>query len=511
APRNRLPAPEADDHPGWHLTPVWKDAPVDPQEPEVAGSAWYFYSGEAPAGLPFSESFAWDSFVSVKLGGRERPLGPNAWEVNVAGSDDLKPFLLKLPRPDYLIFAGPDALGGTEVDRVEDGQRRGVGALLQVIQALDQRGWLESLRSMRVITAGAQDVFDDVTAPYAAGLAGFAGSLAKEYPRLDIACLDVEPLPVRDPVLARRTAQMVLAEPAQRAGEKVAFRQGQRLRLHLQPIGLPPAGQTSFRKKGVYLILGGAGEVGFQLSVYLAETCQANLIWVGRRPLDGIIEAKASRVQLAGGAVVYLQAQGGDASQMEKAVFTAQERFGALNGIIHSALVFQDEPVRNLSPEVCREILNAKTRSAAVLGELARHLALDFLLFFGSAQSFFNEARRAAYAGACCFMDSYARYLRRSLKQPVQVIDWGFWSHSFDEELRLTMREAGLGAITPADGFRAMEGVLTAGTAQTAFLKASLDALRRMGIDPQQKLTCLSAGGEDLEELGSALCQTLSV
>ncbi|HEY0792385.1 MAG TPA: MupA/Atu3671 family FMN-dependent luciferase-like monooxygenase, partial [Chthoniobacterales bacterium] len=47
APRNRLPAPEADDHPGWHLTPVWKDAPVDPQEPEVAGSAWYFYSGEA--------------------------------------------------------------------------------------------------------------------------------------------------------------------------------------------------------------------------------------------------------------------------------------------------------------------------------------------------------------------------------------------------------------------------------------------------------------------------------
>ena len=99
-------------------------------------------------------------------------------------------------------------------------------------------------------------------------------------------------------------------------------------------------------------------------------------------------------------------------------------------------------------------------------------MPLDFLLFLGSAQSFFNEARRSAYAAGCCFVDAYARLIQQRVTFPVHVINWGFWSHSFDLPIQQTMRAAGLGVIQAQDGMPAIERVLAAGPIQAGFLKA---------------------------------------
>jgi NAD(P)-dependent dehydrogenase (short-subunit alcohol dehydrogenase family) len=146
---------------------------------------------------------------------------------------------------------------------------------------------------------------------------------------------------------------------------------------------IPPFERSRFREGGVYFILGGAGRLGFKFSRYLAANFRAKLIWVGRRPLNAEIEADAGQIRQDGGDVLYLQARGDDLEQMRAAFEAAQHRFGSLNGVIHSTLVFQDEPLRTLSEDFCREILNSKVKTAAVLAELTRALPLDFLLFFG--------------------------------------------------------------------------------------------------------------------------------
>jgi len=374
---------------------------------------------------------------------------------------------------------------------------------------LDRLGWMEPPLAIRIMTAGAQAVFDELVSPYAASLSGLSGSLAKEYPRVDIACLDVNPFELENVAMARQCARFIATEPPQRSNEKVALRNGRRFRLRLRLAEMPQTEKSSFRQGGVYLILGGAGNVGFQLSLHLARNFGAKLLWIGRRPVDAKIAAHLDQIHQSGGEVHYFQGRGHDLREMNEAFAMVQQRFGALHGVIHSALVFQNELLRKLDERVFQEVLNSKVRTAAVLAELTRELPLDFLLFLGSAQSFFNEARRSAYAAGCCFVDAYARFIRRRVPFAVHVINWGFWSHSFDLPVQQTMRAAGLGVIQAQDGMSAIERVLATGPIQAGFLKADLEALRRMNINPSEQLVYLPKTENGDEELETVLAAQL--
>jgi len=413
--------------------------------------------------------------------------------------------LSELARPDLICFTGAIGLApeGDEVARVDRAQKHGPMALVRLVQAFDHLGWMEPPQTIRIVTVGAHAVFDEQVSPYAAALSGLSGSLAKEYSRLDISCLDVGP----DDLENAAIAHLIATEPAQRSSQKIALRAGRRFRLRLRLAEMPPVEKSRFRQGGVYLILGGAGNVGFHLSLYLAKKFKAKLIWIGRRPLEARIEEHAEQIRHAGGEVLYVQARGHDLPEMTEALERVRQRFGALHGVIHSALIFQNEFLRKLDESIFQEVLNAKIRTAAVLVELTRELPLDFLLFLGSAQSFFNEARRSAYAAGCSFVDAYARFIRRRVPFPVHVINWGFWGHSFDLAIQQKMRAAGLGVIQPQDGMPAIERVLAAGVIQAGFLKADLEALRRMDINPSEQLVYLPKtenGDEELETLLAA-------
>jgi hypothetical protein len=207
-------------------------------------------------------------------------------------------------------------------------------------------------------------------------------------------------------------------------------------------------------------------------------------VLTGRRPRDGKIEALLARIEQAGGEAVYAQARADSFVEMQAAVALAQREFGQLNGIIHSAMVMQFDLARNLEEPGIRQILDPKTKGSALLLELTRGLDLDFLLFLGSAQSFFPEARRAVYAAACCAADAHARVARRQLPFPVRVIHWGFWDDSLDDAMRQSFGVAGLGAIQPEDGFEAVERILASGTPAVGYLRATDEALSRMGMAP---------------------------
>jgi NAD(P)-dependent dehydrogenase (short-subunit alcohol dehydrogenase family) len=377
------------------------------------------------------------------------------------------------------------------------------------VRSLDALGWLVKPLRLRIVTAGIYSVLGEPISPGFAGLSGVAGSLSKEYPHLDIAALDVDSTELADVAGVRRIAGAVAGEPPQRSSQKVAIRAGSRFRQRLNLTNLVPGNVSRFRKQGVYLIIGGAGNTGTALSLYMARQYHARCIWIGRRRLDAAIESGADRVRAAGGEAVYVQGPAEDPRTLQTAIALAQNQYGALHGIIHSAFTFQDEFLRRLDLNIANEILGAKSGSAAALSEVTRDLPLDFLLFLNSAQSFFNESRRAIYAAACCFIDAYAAQIRQQAGFPVQVINWGFWIHSFSSSLQATLREAGLGVIRPEDGMQAIETVLGTGIQQAAYLYANQQALRRMGIEPDETLTYFSNGQACSDEAHAILATQL--
>jgi hypothetical protein len=154
-------------------------------------------------------------------------------------------------------------------------------------------------------------------------------------------------------------------------------------------------------------------------------------------------------------------------------------------------------------------VLNSKVKTAAVLVQLTRDLPLDFLLFLGSAQSFFNEARRAIYAAGCCFLDAYAQFVQEQVRFPVHLINWGFWSHSIDAALQRTLKAAGLGVIEAPEAMDAIERILAAGTVQVGFVKADPEALHRMGLDRAEEFVCLPKTSQELADLGTLIAAKL--
>jgi NAD(P)-dependent dehydrogenase (short-subunit alcohol dehydrogenase family) len=501
---------QATDEPAAHfLTSDWLEEQNDSSRIESAGSLLVIYSGDEILRAPLQETLTATSSYAIKLGAVTRRLTTTDWEVDASSYAALNSLLSEISRPDFICFMGIGECPGDEPGQVKEAQQLGVIALAQIIRSMDALGWLASPLRLRIVTAGIHSVLGETISPGFAGLSGLAGSLSKEYPRLDIAALDVDSTELADPVELRRVAHAVAEEPPQRASQKVAIRGGNRFRQRLSVTNLARENVSRFRNQGVYLIIGGAGNAGTALSLYLARQYRARCIWIGRRSLDEKIEEQADRVRKAGGEAAYLQGSGEDPGTLQAAISLAQNKYGGLHGIVHSAFTFQDEFLAKVDISLVGEILAAKAGSAVVLSESTRELPLDFVLFLNSAQSFFNEGRRAIYAAACCFVDAYAARIRRQVSFPVHVINWGFWSHSFGPALQATLREAGLGVIRPEDGIQAIETVIGTGIPQVAYLHANEHALGRMGIDPGETITYVGNGQECAEEAHSVLATQL--
>lgn len=500
--------PDVDEPAAHFLTTDWVEERNDRTGIKSAESLLVIYSGNEVLRAPLQEVLAATKSHTIKLGAVTRQLTATDWEVDAASTAALD-LLSEIPRPDFICFVGTEEYAGDEPDRVNEAQQLAVIALTRVVRSIDALGWLAKPLRLRIVTGGIHSVVGEPISPDFAGLSGLAGSLSKEYPHLDIAALDFDSAELADPIGVQRVARAVSEELPQRASQKVAIRDGRRFRQRLSVTRVENGNASRFRNHGVYLIIGGAGNAGAALSLYLARQYGARCIWIGRRPADEKIEQQAGRVRTAGGDAIYLQGSAEDPGTLQAAIALARNKYGGLHGIVHSAFTFQDELLAKVDMGLVAEILAAKAGSAVALSELTRELPLDFLLFLNSAQSFFNEGRRAVYAAACCLVDAYATQIRGQVSFPVQVINWGFWSHSFSPALQATLREAGLGVIRAEEGMQAIEMVIGTKIPQVAYLHANERALLRMGIDPGETITYFGNAQECSDEAHAILATQL--
>lgn len=352
--------------------------------------------------------------------------------------------------------------------------------------------------------------------------------MAKEYPALEISCLDislgeleaeaevkaeVEPeaevdaeaeieagastMSLENTKRQENTRRLedivaaILKEPAHKRGEVVAIRKVRRYIQIIEPVFLPPQDRLSFQHQGVYLILGGAGGIGLELSRYLAEAVQARLILLGRSKLNEMQKEKIARIESKGGQVLYIQADATDLESMRAAVERARSRFGRINGVIHSALVLKDQKLKIMDEETLRAALEPKVKGSVILHTVTREEPLDFMLFFSSVQSFLGNAGQSNYAAACAFKDAFALHLRQIEPYPVKIINWGYWGSVgivSSEGYNQRLKALGIQSIEPEEGMEAIQRVLGHRPGQIIAVKAEDHILEGMGIDLSHQL-----------------------
>ncbi|AQW31032.1 SDR family NAD(P)-dependent oxidoreductase [Ralstonia syzygii subsp. celebesensis] len=388
----------------------------------------------------------------------------------------------------------PSDDGSTGSPELIAAQQHGVLALFRLIKALLSLGYgRRPLRLTLVTEQAIKALPGESCRPAHAAVHGLAGSLAKEYPhwRVQLADLADEQLAP----LANAPFDGVAS------GELVALRQHRwwARRLARVTADAPSAGRPAYRDGGLYVVIGGAGGIGAVWSRHVISRHRARVIWIGRRAPDREIEAKLDALTTLSlrhhaPAPVYLQADAADAQQLGEVRRQIIERFGEINGVVHSAIVLKDQSLANMDEPTFTHVLNAKVATSAALARTFGQdaAALDFVLFFSSMMAFSTAAGQGNYAAGCAFADAFADRLRADWPCQVKVINWGYWGSVgsvSDARYRDRMAALGLGSIEPEEGMQALEPLLGGTLDQLALLKI-LQGGAIDGLDSLAGLLC---------------------
>ncbi|MEV0123623.1 SDR family NAD(P)-dependent oxidoreductase [Streptomyces sp. NPDC050703] len=390
--------------------------------------------------------------------------------------------LARVPHLDLVYFLGTGGTDGPVEDRagLHAAQDRGTVSLHRLIRALDRAGTLDRPLALKVLTADGLPLGDDdAVRPTAAGLIGYCEVAAKEFPRLSAACLDV-----RGDELDAGVAALV-HEPALAKVRAVSLRGGVRRVRRLEAVE-PAAAPTRFRTGGVYLVIGGLGVLGRDTARHLARTYRARLVLVGRGAPDERRRADLAALEELGAEVSYVPCDAADPVALRQVIDGAKDRFGALHGVIHSAMVLVDKPIRDLSEAELRTALDAKADTVWSMFHALRGERPDFVLLYSSAVTLEGNHGQAGYAAGCHVADAWAHAEARTAPYPVRTVNWGYWHAAGDahrERVLGRFAAAGIRPIGAEEGMAAVERVLSGGLPRVLVVKADPKILAGLGVD----------------------------
>jgi hypothetical protein len=230
---------------------------------------------------------------------------------------------------------------------------------------------------------------------------GMIGSIAKELPLWRIRLLDLEST---DDLAARE----ILALPWDEKGRGLVHRGGEWFRQEFAEVVGLSAPSPAGKRNGTYVVIGGAGGLGQVWTRHMVARYDANVIWIGRRPQDDRIAAKLDEIAAIGRRPHYIAADAADEAALGLAIDRVRSLYPKIDGVVHSALVLQDQSVRGMDEAVFRRSLVAKVDVSVNLENVFRGDDLDFMLFFSSVSSFSRAAGQSNYCAGCTFKDSFA-------------------------------------------------------------------------------------------------------
>ncbi|SEL85781.1 myxalamid-type polyketide synthase MxaB [Stigmatella aurantiaca] len=228
----------------------------------------------------------------------------------------------------------------------------------------------------------------------------------------------VEPLPVeRYPLSNVQTAFRHLSQ-AKNIG-KVVIELPRREAADERPV---------IRPEGTYLLTGGLGALGLEVTQWLVRQGARSLLLLGRRGPGAEAQALLERLRATGVRVEVLQADVTELAHLTQVMEHLRTAgFAPLAGVIHAAGLLDDGTLQELTEERFRKVMKPKVQGTWNLHLVTKDLPLDFFVCFSSMSSALGSLGQANYAAANAFMDALM-HQRRAQGLPGLSINWGSWA-----------------------------------------------------------------------------------
>ena len=452
----------------WFYVPLWKQS-VGPdvllsEESESEILNWLIFSDDFGIGGKIAEWLQEQGHlvVNVTAGQEFTSRGDNEYVINPGRPEDYEALLgelqeaQKLPqRIVHLWSIGPAEKNKAAVDLTEQLLDKCFFSLLFLAQALGENLLLNALDKdvptdnlrIVVVSNSMQKVFHDgETVPEKATLLGACRVIPQEYPNVSCQSVDIELPSGATPPEMQPIKQLLAELEGTSTDTVVAYRRQQRWVQTFQQIhlasrkGRPPR----LREQGVYLVTGGLGGIGLEISNYLARSLRAKMILLGRSSfparedwqqwLDSHDTADATSRKIGrirsleeqDAEVLVVQADVANLEQMEAALALARDRFGEVHGVFHLAGTPPTTLIQRKTKEMAAGVFAPKLTGTRVLQKLFGNQSLDFLLLFSSLRSLTGGPGTVDYTAANAFLDAFACNYSTA-DTAIMAIDWDGW------------------------------------------------------------------------------------
>lgn len=356
----------------------------------------------------------------------------------------------------------------------------GAGAAFLGLQALMRSSPAREVRWVQVCREGlaATDSLNRM-------LSGFARTLHVEQRRQR--CKLVRFSPGDDFVGALLFAVDELAEPAAHWSPEVRSGGGRWVRAsaHAEPSPKAPA---PLRKRGIYVIAGGAGGLGLILARGLAQRCEARIVLIGRSELDPGRSRRLDEIRKLGSEIRYESADVLDRGELDAILGRVRTQWGPISGVIQGAGAVEDALIPGKSKDAWDRVLAPKVHGTLNLDAATSGDPLDWFVMFSSVIAELGNAGQCDYAAANAFMDAYAE-ARESLRGKglrsgrTVSIGWPWWqeggmamSPASQEALA---RSTGLSPLSTAAGVEAFFHALQSGYPHVVVATGDMAKVRR--------------------------------
>jgi acyl transferase domain-containing protein/acyl carrier protein len=439
----RRPAPFTDEKSkkknisDWFYLPSWKQTPLrrwNPQASAAENDRWLFLIDHAGHGQQLADV--------IEAGGRkvERVYAGSSFSLEAANHYTVNPVDAK----DYQKLW--DALGGVplnivhlwSLDSLPDvdeqarfaiAQRTGFYSLINLIKGL--AGHSEPLR-VWVVTNQCHSVTGSERLNVSQStIEGICRVIPQENMNITCQTIDIDCCPNSSRRTIWLTSQLV-AELLDRTDDlSIAYRGNSRWIQCFEPLNLERINnERAWNQGGVYLIVGGLGEVGMCIARHLAQISQAKIIMTSRSDPTAHRLSKVQEFEAIGAEVWIARADAADQAQMDSLLSEIDRRYGALHGVFYTAGVSGDaffSPVQEITEDQCEAHFRSKVMGLHVLAKALENRSLDFCVIFSSISSVLGGLGFSAYAAANRFIDVFTQHYNQQHNGWWTCVNWDTW------------------------------------------------------------------------------------
>ena len=443
----------------WFYIPSWKQSkliePFEEEKTQAQKTCWLVFVDACGLAKELVTRLEQQkhNLITVVVGEQFAKLSDNAYIINPQRQDDYEALIQELRQLDRIPQAIAHLWNVTSYDQsylpnrdFENSQYLGFYSLLFLTQALNKQNITYPLQIITVTNNLHEVTGEESLSPEKATLLGPCKVIAQEYP--NIVCRSVDVVIPKSTTENEKLIDYLIEEFTTKTDDLiVAYRGHHRWVQTWEPVQLDAVTEekTRFRDRGVYLITGGLGNIGFTLAKYLAKAFKAKLILLGRSGLpmrENFSEwiathgeqntvsrniQKVKTLEELGAEVLVISADVAKFGQMQAAIAQAYEHFGKINGVIHGAGIVGDNSrklIQETGKAECEMQFQSKVHGLFVLQKVLHGRELDFCLLLSSVSSILGGLGFAAYSAANLFMDAFTYQQNRTKTVPWISLNW---------------------------------------------------------------------------------------